>query len=501
MPNKLDEGQLALFGAGRVPNLWTRDFRSVGELLADSDFQARQILMDLAVDDVPQLLVAWPDVLFAARDLWAQFPAAVTPGAAQAERRTMELLVRRGNGHRLALKRSSSYLADVPADRRLLEIAKTIRRATTLVRKFGDEVDIAKEPAKSDLAAARARLLHTVYLTAHAVHAATRQLHTEALGDASRPFGLLPGLQGRDFAKVMWILEDWVTRLGAMEAAAGRALGGTYPSKIDGEVAPRGDDSLRLPRALATWELAANRVLCSDPTSADVTMIARTEALIVVAGHRLISANVSGRYREVLENCEASAAGWSRTASWWQLLIPTNGRVSDAVITASAEVRAASRALTLDRTRAADHEAIRAHPAYADAVDALLVSLEEGGSLAERVGDLYSSSLCGPARALARAAHDLEDGASVEKDTVWVSPVDTLANRSIPVPRPVSVAMRSTARSLEVDARELARSASHAGSGSDPALIRALSSAAGASRAAVRRKSPPTTSSAPALGR
>ena len=481
MPRRPEQEQLALFGLGRVPNLWTRDFRSVGELLTDSDFQARQLLMDLKLEDAPQLLVAWPQVLFAARDLWDEFPSAPTPIAAEIERRRMELLVLRGNGYRTALQRARRYLADIEPDSRLIDIADTVARATRLVHKFGAEIDVTKEPAKSDLKAARTRLLHTLYLITHAAHASVRQLRTETFALQAIPVGLLPQLENERLPHVMCVLDSWVHRLGSTEATVGHALGGAYPAITDGELVAPADDGLRLPRALATWEVAVSRILCSEPTNADVTLIARTEGLITAAAHRVLGADPTDRYVDVLGRCEPCGAGWAGTASWWHLLAPTNARVSDSLVAAASEVRAATRALTLDRTRPAANPLIAAHPAYADAVEALLISLDEALDTASAIADRSrTSQLRGPARAVSRAAHDLAEQASMETDIVWVSPADTLADRMIPLPQPVKTALRATACALESDAAALARSAAQ--TGARPALSLAPVALASAAR-------------------
>lgn len=460
MPRSGRDDQLALFGVGRVPNLWSRDFRSVGELLADTDFQSRALLMDMVVDDAAGLLVGWPDVLDAGADLWRTFPTAPTPVAAQAEQRTMELLVMRGNGYRAALDKAHAYLEDIEPDPRLTAIADTVARTTRLVSKFSGDVDISKEPARSDLAAARTRLLHTLYLTVHAAHSSMRQLRTETIALQRPPSGLLPKLGDYPLSRALWILDNWVHRLGSTEATVGRALDGTFPRALKGEAAPPPDHTLRLPRALATWEIAVNRVLCSSPTNADLALISRTEGLIIAAGHRVIGVSAAGAPNGLLELCEPVAAGWAHAASWWHTLTPASDLVSDALVSASSELRAAIRDVTFDRSHPAAPESIAAHPEFADAVEALLISFEHVHETAAAFSDVsYGSKMRGPARALSRAAQDLGEDGEVERDTIWVSPTDTLANPMIPAPKPVARAIRVAARTLESDAGALAQAA------------------------------------------
>lgn len=458
MPRTEAQEQLALFGIGRVPNLWTRDFRSVGELLADTDFESRALLMDLEVVDAPGLLVGWPDLLDASADLWRTLPAARTPVAAQAERQRMELLVARGNGYRAALRQTRVYLEGVEPDARLAAITDTLTRTTRLVSKFSSSVDISKEPARSDLAAARSRLLHTLYLTVHAVHSSMRQLRTATVTDRTEQALVLPKLNDYRPSRAMALLDSWVQRLGSTEASVGRALGGTYPRALEGEVVATPDDAMRLPQALATWEIAVNRVLCASPTNADLTLISRTEGLIMAAGHRVIGAAALTSWQGVLDRCEPVAAGWARSASWWQTLTPSGDLVSDALVAAASELRSATRALTFDRAHPATPETIAARPGYIDAVDAFLITFEHVRDTAGAISDQsHSSRLRGPARALSRAAHNLGENADLDADTVWVGPEETLTNPTIHAPKPVAQAIRATARTLATDAAALAQ--------------------------------------------
>jgi hypothetical protein len=47
-----------------------QDARSVGELLLDADFSARQVLMDVTGEDAPAMLRTWGEVVQSASELW-----------------------------------------------------------------------------------------------------------------------------------------------------------------------------------------------------------------------------------------------------------------------------------------------------------------------------------------------------------------------------------------------------------------------------------------------
>jgi hypothetical protein len=84
---------------------------------------------------------------------------------------------------------------------------------------------------------------------------------------------------------------------------------------------------------------------------------------------------------------------------------------------------------------------------------AALRAIEAGSELAHVVAEKADApNLTGPARALSRRAHDdIEAGLATPDpagDIVWVSPVDIIAKRQIPLPPPVAEALRETSASL-----------------------------------------------------
>uniref|UniRef100_UPI0030F9E126 hypothetical protein n=1 Tax=uncultured Nocardioides sp. TaxID=198441 RepID=UPI0030F9E126 len=73
-----------LFDVDQIP-VTSRDVRSVGEMLFDVDYLARQLLMDVAGDDAGTLLRSWPTMVAAAEDLWASLPGR-RPGGDERDR-------------------------------------------------------------------------------------------------------------------------------------------------------------------------------------------------------------------------------------------------------------------------------------------------------------------------------------------------------------------------------------------------------------------------------
>lgn len=465
VPRTTGGGQLALFGVGRVPNLLTRDLRSVGELLADTDFQSRQLLLHLRPDDAPHLIVGWPQLLFAARDLWVELPRLPVSGAAAHQDRLIDRLVANGNGYVTDLARARQYLGDLEPDARLMEIADTFIRATKLVRRFGSEVDGTQEPARSDLVAAQTRLLHTLFLTVHAGYAATQNLRTAVLSRQLIVSEVIPGFRGSRLPRAVERLEYWANRLGTMEAAVARALNGRYPAAIAGEVIPPSDSVVRLPRALATWEIATHNHLAANPSNADIALIARGEGIIAAASRHILAAEQSLGLREIVEDCEQAATRWATIASLWRLLSPPASAAHHQLLTAAGELRAAIRCLTLDHAGLAQPALIVRHPGYHQAVQALLPALEDGRQIASIVCDFsHDPNLHGPARSLSREAQNMSEAAAGgDADIVWVSPTDTMTNKMIPVPRPILERLHADSAALELAAGILAATAAQAG--------------------------------------
>ena len=73
-----------LFDVDQIP-MTSRDVRSVGEMLFDVDYLARQLLMDVDGDAAGTLLRSWPTMVAAAEDLWASLPGR-RPGVDERDR-------------------------------------------------------------------------------------------------------------------------------------------------------------------------------------------------------------------------------------------------------------------------------------------------------------------------------------------------------------------------------------------------------------------------------
>ena len=141
----------------------TRHRRTVGELLADSDSLARETLLDLSADQSASMVRTWGQVVDAAARLWA-----VLPAAAPAPRPETDLMLRLGQVANGILATTSAGTARAGTQRpRLLQIAHNLSRARILIEGFGGDVQPTTAEVRGDIAAARARIMHTLYVAAH----------------------------------------------------------------------------------------------------------------------------------------------------------------------------------------------------------------------------------------------------------------------------------------------------------------------------------------------
>lgn len=429
----------------------TSDQRSVGELLFDVDRQARVLLMDVTEDDAAQLLQAWPMLVSAAIGLWQALPH---PPGRPAETTPIERVAQISNSIATRLPTSPWPPATTP-DPRLSAMAKTLDHATSLVRRFSDHRPLSGS-AREDLHAARARIMHSLYVASHAVtvslvqHGRTR--HDQA-ARTRRPLAAPANQTPYAVAPTT----TWVRRMSATEAAAASfAPHGRLPGLLNGEQPNPPQDTSRLTRALAQWDVQAHRGLVSPEWRDNMALIARTEALIIGTAMVLVTAaaaigklDLSPRLRPALDR---AGTAWNDLGGRWDDLTSVNVRPSPQILLAAGEIRAATRALTHDGATMATPHAIATRPGLHEGLQALQHDLEHADELAYAVAEKATTpGLTGRARALSIRAHnDIEAGrvAAPEGDVVWVSPTDILAGHMIAAPPPVTEALQASSEAL-----------------------------------------------------
>lgn len=447
------EVDVPLFSAAQVP-LNTRDQRTIGERLVDLDLLARQLLMDVTGDQAAGLVRGWPSVIRAADRLWRCLPGRRI--GVDDRDRPMERLVEHGAAAESSLA-AGRWPEQGPIDRRLVRLADGLREVEGLIRRYGAELPLHRVDVYRDLEAARTRVMHALYITAHAV-SVSLHAHGRHCYDAARAEGRTPPLVDRPSPYAIAPTTGWISRLAACENAGRaylRGANGRLFDGVSGEARSPACDDNRLGRALAGWDIQSHRSILSDPSPAHLLLVTRTQALIFGAGLLLVEA---AGHRGIIEPSErfttaVTEAGraWNNLAGRWNDLALPDARLDPPLIRAAAEVRAALRVLTHDTATIAATEAIASRPGIEQAVEATLRAFETAAELAQVVAEKAdSSTLAGPARALSLRAHnDIEAGLATphpDGDFVWVSPDDILAQRVVPLPSPVAEALRAASK-------------------------------------------------------
>jgi hypothetical protein len=453
-----------LFGMDQVP-MTTRDMRSVGEMLFDVDSMARQLLMDVSGDDAGTLLRSWPTMVAAAADLWASLPAG-RPAVDEPDH-VITRLSAQATTVEASLSGRKAWPGQGPTDPRINQMTQNLSTAATLVRRYGAELPHGHSEAHRDLEAARTRIVHGLYLAAHAVTVALHEHGRDRVDDAhgsGRPLQL--AMHHSPYAVAP--TGAWVDRMSACENTARNYLTGRMVHALAGEAVPPGDDPGRLAHALAAWDIQCHRDLARDLAPSNILLITRTQGLIAGASMVLVEAATTAGVLDPSDRLVPALAragrAWSNLASRWGDLAPPGARLEESLVCAAAEVRAAYRQITHDTTTLAATEVIAARPGLPRATMATLRAIEAGSDLAHVVAEkAFTRDLTGSARALSRRAqNDVESDVDTppgEGDVVWVSPADILAQRTVPVPPPVLKTLRAASATTVADAAAAATTA------------------------------------------
>lgn len=442
----------------------TSDQRSVGELLFDVDREARLLLMDVGEHDAAPLLHAWPRLITAAGSMWHAMPAPLPQpvpqptsprlaGHDRAERPAscMDRLdvIAIAVSHRLATKR---WPGPTTPDKRLLEMTDTLSQAAHLTRRFGHPGPLT--PAgRDDLEAARARLLHAVYLATHAVSVALLQFgRTRHDRAKATPRPLVSPTERIPYAVAP--TTEWVRRIGAAESAAASYVHRRqFAPLLNREHRTDPVSVSRLNLALARWDIEAHRALAGRSWQDNIVLVVRTQAFIAGSALTLLDAAAShdegcvpGRLVEAIRR---SGAAWSDLGGRWDDLTPTHSRPADGLLLAVGELRAAARELTRDGSARATSHTIRTRPGAAEGLHALLAATRHCDELAHIVDEKSAATgLSGHARVMSRRAQeDIAAGqvpVPVDSNVAWVLPLDIHAGRTVPAPIPVIAALKAS---------------------------------------------------------
>jgi len=419
------------------------DGRSVGELLLDADHTARELLIDAPDLDAAVVLRTWGEVVQTAADLWAALPAppaaagALALGGARPD--VMAQLVVMTDALTRGLRRGP-WPGPGVTEPRLQHVADIFARAAQLVPAHAAR-SLSNHPAvRADVDAARTRIIHTLYVTSHAVRlpVAAHVRHREQVQSA----------RGRtSTAGTLAVARPVLARLDAFELVAGAYVARTFPAALNGEHR----EAIHPPRvgeALAGWDVHAHRALATNPTPGHLRLVAMTQELVVRhAAHILRAAAVHAVIEPVqhatrLERpLEQSRVAWAAAAARWSALAAPSPRPdAPTLAAAAAEVRAALRAITVDGPGPATAAVVAGRTDLRATVRHVATALSSSSDLAHLVLDVAGDPrVAFPARAvnaLAVAASTTRAGGTVPGSPVGtvVAIRDITDNRSVPLP-------------------------------------------------------------------
>jgi hypothetical protein len=400
------------------------DERSVGELLVDADLTCRQVLFDADAEHARALMRTWGEVVYCAGQLWHAIPD-TRPDPTMARLEAMTSALQRSQAR-------SGWPGPGPAHEHLAAVVESLNRATDLVT-ARTQLQAPLSPAgAADAAAARTRLMHTLYVGAHGVSVAlggyVTQMESRLANRERVPVGdsLVHARQA-------------LARVSVAENLAGAYVQARWPGALTGEHRdpPAGG---RLERALAQWDVQAHRTLTASPTSAAVhwvavvqrdTAVATLMVTRAAAQTRAIDAHQFGaRLAPALVDVEAS---WAHLARQWQALTPRmDRRVDPPLLHAGKELRAALREITHDGAGKATPELV------AQRVDlaATSATLGRSAATATELTHVLREVVNDPRMSVsAKAAHALAVGlAGSSSGKSWVDTADLHHDRAIHLP-------------------------------------------------------------------
>ena len=228
----------------------------------------------------------------AAEDLWASLPGR-RPGVDERDRPITSLSAQAATIE-ASLSGRKAWPGQGPTNPRVDQMTQTLLNAAALVRRYGAEIPHEQTEAHRDLEAARTRIMHGLYLTAHAVNVALHDNGRDRVNDArgsrpprpARPAPLpLRDRTHRGLGRPHVRVREHRTQLPDADR---------FAQALAGEAIRPVDDPGRLAQALANWDIQSHRALARHLEPANILLITRTQGLIAGAEH---GARRRGRHR------------------------------------------------------------------------------------------------------------------------------------------------------------------------------------------------------------
>jgi hypothetical protein len=388
---------------------------------------------------------AWGQVVQSAAQLWA-----VLPPASLAPASGPDLMVRlRVLGEGLGRSTAGQWPGPGPQDQRLLEIAHNLSHTRDLIERYGRDVQPTSAEARTDIAAARARVMHTLYVGAHGTAVALREYAADLRDRLRLDTQRRRPVDSRPTVREIEAAEAMASRFEIFEQlAAGYVAAHPVTPSVLGEVRPTPRPS-RLQSALTAWEIQAHRTLATDPDAADLVRIGRVQALIASAAAVVTEAakqktEIDPEMTDrVTATLDASQVAWSRLAKRWGELTSPDSRPDPALTRAAGEVRAAIAATASTPTGWATPRQIANRVDLKRTLKSLHLSMVGAVDIAHVAREVAAThpTLTGPVRVIAMRAQGeaeiaREQGVTVYDGITWATSRQIAANQLIPLPEP-----------------------------------------------------------------
>lgn len=421
---------------------------TLGTLLREADMQARDLMMDVNGHDAEPVLRGWATVVQTAVQAWDALPVSA-PGADQAGLIIHEIDVINRSAQKVQARQD--WPGDGPTDPRIMQLTETLAQARDIARSGQPDVALDAHGA----AEARMRIMHTLYVGAHAVGTIAMRHRREVL--ATRE----PSQQWRQWETK---ISDSLRRIEAMENLAGNYIGGRpHLPELHLSRGKPVDFGQEVGAALSRWDIQAHDAMEQSPTAATLQVIAHTQSVIAAASVVILHGGVEARQVDrddftgrLSPALQASHEAWRAAATTWGGLIGPGERCDLDVLQAADQTRRLLRELTFDKDGWASPETMALRVKAATVIPCVYQAAAGGADLAIVYRDTIATDpgLRGFAPVLDRVAQQLQ--AKREADSAGppaaqaalVAPRDIHQRRTAQLPRIVRAAIHQRASDI-----------------------------------------------------
>ncbi|MCE0485428.1 hypothetical protein [Ornithinimicrobium sediminis] len=428
---------------------------SVGELIDRTNLLARDLLYEAPHRDGRAMLRGWGEAVEGASEVWHRLPQ--RSDAAATGMHVIDQLERSAR----TLHRSAGGASEV--DPTLQEIGQSFAHAAELIS--GSGVLERREPSRwtdaqlRDAFAARVNIMHTLYVTSHAVSVGLAQNALAERFDAR--------------LRVHHVSADELRhRVLDVEQVAHSYISGHYPHALEGRQREPVDDT-RIPAAIAQWDVQAQRALVREPTTQAMTRVAGSAFAATVHAARLWRAAVETGHvdrrafdHELAPALETMIETWDHTHTLLRQLSHRLDTSPPALSRAGWELPTAMREVTGGTAGPATFEDIDRRIEMSSMVRSLH---RLNATLAGVASVFRETARSAPLLVDAQTANILlkstDDRHALPHEQSVVAPRDMIHKRAIPIPDRLRAATEDAAAQVAAASRASLRATLSAGDG------------------------------------